>query len=519
MIINLFTSLTNKKINEINDITIINLLVRCPPHDMKVYDFKHTSVRDADLSIYFDYINSVSIHKSGKHILITDNTKTKNIEYYIPKIDTIYCKTQSTMEYFSDFCSVSKLRFLGWTMMDKLNNGYFIPKSSISFYTFATNTNIELILKLAKDWPLEQKLSVYSKLNANDNELILDLISIPNIVFFVDRSPTESIFIQLTEETFGYELLEEASTGSVLITKNKELSNGQYVWNSYDDLLSILCGEILVEKKSQQSRDLFLNNQQTFLETFTKLFTKLFENIISNPLENQKIATKYEIEPLVSIITPTYNRSRLFKIALFVWNSLTYKNKEWIIIDDGDEPLEIPQLDNIKYIKLEKRVSIGEKRNIAIKNSSGEFIMCMDDDDFYPPNVIEHRLATLFDSDCSYSSTIACYNWMKGVSFINSPNIFDHPHRRVSEATLFFKRSFWMERGFPNEPKLGEGEGFIEGRYNQCHELDWVDIIISLIHSDNISQKTQPLQLPNGNHFLNNTWGMTENFIKLLETI
>ena len=61
MIINLFTSLTNKKINEINDITIINLLVRCPPHDMKVFDFKHTSIRDADLSIYFDYINSLSV--------------------------------------------------------------------------------------------------------------------------------------------------------------------------------------------------------------------------------------------------------------------------------------------------------------------------------------------------------------------------------------------------------------------------------------------------------------------------
>jgi hypothetical protein len=519
MIINLFTSLTNKKINEINDITIINLLIRCPPHDMKVYDFKHTSIRDADLSIYFDYINSVSIHKSGKHILITDNTKNQNIECFISNIDTIYCKTQCSMEYFSDFCSVSKLRFLGWTMTDKLNNGYFIPKSSITYYTFATNTNIELILKLAKDWPLEQKLSVYSKLNAIDNELLLDLIYIPNIDFFVDRTPTESIFIQLTEETFGYELLEEASTGSVLITKNTELSKGQFVWNSYDDLLSILRSEIIIEKKSQQSRDLFLDNQRTFLETFTKLFTKLFENIISNPLGNQKISPIYEIEPLVSIITPTYNRSRLFKIALFVWNSLTYKNKEWIIVDDGDEPLKIPQLDNIKHIKLEKRLSIGEKRNIAIKNSSGEFIMCMDDDDFYPPNVIEHRLATLFNSHCSYSSSIACYNWITSNSFINSPNIKDPPHKRVSEATLFFKRSFWMDRGFPTEPKLGEGEGFIEGRYHQCRELDWVGIIISLIHSDNVSHKTQPLQLTNGNHFINNTWGMSENFIKLLETI
>ena len=518
MIINLFVNLTNKNIKDINDITIIRLLIRCPPHDMKVYDFKHTSIRDADLSIYFDYINSISIHKPGKHILITDNTQNRNILYYISKIDAVYCKTQATMEYFSDFCSVSKLRFLGWTMTDKLNNGYFIPKSVVSYYTFATNTNIELILQLAKDWPLEQKLNVYSKLNSSDNELVLDLISIPNIEFFVERAPTESIFIQLTEELFGYELLEESSTGSVLITKNMELSNDQYVWNSYDELLSILRGEMVVEKKSLQSRQIFLDNQQNFLETFTKLFTKLFENI-SEHLENPKITTHCEANPLVSIITPTYNRSRLFNVALFVWNNLTYKNKEWIIVDDGDELLEIPQADNIKYIKLDSRLSIGEKRNVAIKNSSGEFIMCMDDDDFYPSNVIEHRLATIVGSECTYASTIACYNWMKGVSFINSPNIYDHPHMRVSEATLFFKRSFWLNRGFPSEPKLGEGEGFIDGRYDQCHEVDWVGIIISLIHTDNVSRKIQPLQSPNGNHFINNTWGMSQDFIKLLETI
>ena len=75
-------------------------------------------------------------------------------------------------------------------------------------------------------------------------------------------------------------------------------------------------------------------------------------------------------------------------------------------------------------------------------------IVCMDDDDFYPANVIERRLATIGNAECSYASTIACYNLFKRVSFINSPNVYDLPHKRVSEATLFFKRSFWDERGF-----------------------------------------------------------------------
>ena len=143
----------------------------------------------------------------------------------------------------------------------------------------------------------------------------------------------------------------------------------------------------------------------------------------------------------------------------------------------------------------------------------------MDDDDFYPANIIENRLSTLGNYDCSYSSAIACYNIVKCISFINTPPLYDPPHKRVSEATLFFKRGFWLERGFPTQKTLGEGEEFIEGRYQKCKELDWLGSIISLIHTDNISRKTDSISEPNGNHWKNETWGFSEAFIKLLEKI
>jgi len=518
MIINLFTDLTN---NELVDITIMRLLVRCPPHDIKTYDFKHTTIRNADLSIYFDFVNTVSIHKPGKHVLITANTKQSNIICYLSKLDTIFCKTQSAMEYLSEICSVSKLRFLGWTMTDKLNNGIFHPKTERSYYTFATNKNIEQLNNLAEKWPLSDKLHIYSKLGPTDNDAILDLITMPNVQFYLDRSPVESIFIQLEEEEFGYQLLEEASTGSVLITPNKELAGGQLVWSGFDNLLSVLImtnDNLNVEKLSIQSREIFLENQHTFLQTFTKLFTKLFESII-NHLPVLDTAEKKE-PPLVSVITPTYNRSRFFKIALHMWNSMSYPNREWIIVDDGNEPIELPDTDaRIKHIKLPERHTIGQKRNIAVENSSGAYIMCMDDDDFYPKNVIEHRLETLGAADCSFCSTIACYNLYEGISFINSPHTYDPPHKRVSEATLFFRREFWVNCGFPTDCQVGEGEAFIEGRYDKCRELDWQGIIIALIHSTNISNKKQPLHTPNGNHFINPSWGMTDEFVKLLEKL
>jgi hypothetical protein len=249
MIINLFTDLTN---NQNVDITIMRQLVRCPPHDIKTFDLKHTTIRNADLSIYFDFVNTVSIHKPGMHVLITGNTKQNNISHYLSNLNTIYCKTHATMEYFSGLCSVSKLRFLGWAMTDKLNNGAFQPKTDRSYYAFATNKNIERLTQLAEKWPLP------------DNDAILDLITMPNVQFYLNRTPVESIFIQLDEEEFGYQLLEEASTGSVLITQNTELSSGQLVWNSFEQLLSVLVASsaenVIIEKLSIQSREIFLEN-------------------------------------------------------------------------------------------------------------------------------------------------------------------------------------------------------------------------------------------------------------------
>ena len=140
----------------------------------------------------------------------------------------------------------------------------------------------------------------------------------------------------------------------------------------------------------------------------------------------------------------------------------------------------------------------------------------MDDDDFYPPNVIENRLKTIDRYDCSYCSSIACYDIYRKNSFMNGPNIFEAYYNRVSEATLFFKKQFWYKKRFIEDGSLGEGREFIKGRYQQCIELDWKGCIISLIHGSNVSQKKQPLQDPNGCHFLNDEWGMTEEFLNII---
>ena len=128
--------------------------------------------------------------------------------------------------------------------------------------------------------------------------------------------------------------------------------------------------------------------------------------------------------PTVSIITPTFNRPEFFKLAILNFNSFDYPRDkiEWIIVDDSDNnetekqlpPVESRSKYNINYIRpsvqADKLMSIGEKRNLAIRNSKNDIIVCMDDDD-YCPEYLRNRVTSQFlitkikiHYDCMHSS-------------------------------------------------------------------------------------------------------------------
>jgi glycosyltransferase involved in cell wall biosynthesis len=102
-----------------------------------------------------------------------------------------------------------------------------------------------------------------------------------------------------------------------------------------------------------------------------------------------------EIEPLVSIYIPTYNRIALLKRAVDSALRQDYKNIEIIVVDDGSED---GTLDYVKYLSREdSRVILLEKegkrgapasRNQAIKYAKGYFITGLDDDDYFVENRI-----------------------------------------------------------------------------------------------------------------------------------
>ena len=159
--------------------------------------------------------------------------------------------------------------------------------------------------------------------------------------------------------------------------------------------------------------------------------------------------------PTVSIITPTFNRRHFYKLTINTFLNIRYpKDKlEWIIVDDGTEEIEdtLIGIPNVKYIKLPEKMSIGQKRNIGIENAMYDYICMMDDDDVYPNNSILQRIIMLLKQplkECTFCTTIPCYDIEKYSSFMNVPPITLEMSQRVSEATLCFTKKFWEERKF-----------------------------------------------------------------------
>ena len=118
---------------------------------------------------------------------------------------------------------------------------------------------------------------------------------------------------------------------------------------------------------------------------------------------------------LISVIIPTYNRSVDLEKAIKSVINQTYKNIEIIIVDDNscDKESAINQLIAEKYkvnTYIRNHISLGasESRNIALRQSTGDLIAYLDDDDEWYVHKLELQKNFLLNNDqynavtCSY---------------------------------------------------------------------------------------------------------------------
>jgi glycosyltransferase involved in cell wall biosynthesis len=98
--------------------------------------------------------------------------------------------------------------------------------------------------------------------------------------------------------------------------------------------------------------------------------------------------------PLVTVITPTFNRAYILPTAIKSVLDQTYKNFEYIIVDDGstDNTEEVVGKINDKriiYIKNNRSKGPSGARNTGLDIAKGEWVTYIDDDDQWYPKLLE----------------------------------------------------------------------------------------------------------------------------------
>lgn len=106
------------------------------------------------------------------------------------------------------------------------------------------------------------------------------------------------------------------------------------------------------------------------------------------------------MQPLVSVIIPTYNRANFLKDSIQSVLSQTFKDFEIIIINNysNDNTLEVINGFNdnrIKIINYKNNGIIAKSRNQGLMHSYGRYIAFLDDDDLWCPRKLELQIKYL----------------------------------------------------------------------------------------------------------------------------
>jgi len=245
--------------------------------------------------------------------------------------------------------------------------------------------------------------------------------------------------------------------------------------------------------------------------------------------------------PTVSIVTPTIGRKSLFQLPL--WNFMHFdypaEKLEWIIVDEGPEPVRdlLPDDPRIKYYYFEEgevkalytqfrekletmrekmksqkkkkgkkkvkarallnihknwfhkgRIPLGMKRNLCASYATGDIIVHMDDDDYYPPDSVRIRVETIIagKKNACGCSTLNNYYPKKFISFGSVPEEKKPYDRRVICASLAYTREFWEQQKFDNQDINEEISRFVKGRKGDpIEEIDPAAVIVAFVHEGN----------------------------------
>lgn len=206
----------------------------------------------------------------------------------------------------------------------------------------------------------------------------------------------------------------------------------------------------------------------------------------------------------VSIVTISqYRRFPVLKLLVKHLLAQTVQPTEWVIVEGSKNPFDavihaadIATLETpfpIRYLPYQDGLKLGGLRNRGNQACTGDITICMDDDDYYPPNRIQHVLDQFRKHP--QHNIAGCSNVL----------VYDYSLKRLYQCTGFhanhatnntmaWRTSYVKDHQHDPEKSNAEEESFCNGFSEKMVTLDPSSTVIVSSHTINTFDKQDLLQ-------------------------
>ena len=221
--------------------------------------------------------------------------------------------------------------------------------------------------------------------------------------------------------------------------------------------------------------------------------------------------------PFVSVLTPTYNRRRFIPALIKCFKAQEYPQArmEWLILDDGTDKVkdlfDASGLTNVRYYSEESKQNIGVKRNKLNELAKGEIVVCMDDDDFYPPERVSHAVHKLTGQKGALiagSSELFMYYTDNKLIYKIGP----YNPRHATNGTMAYYRTYFETHKYDETVTHAEETSFLNKYTEPMVQLKSDRVMLVMSHSENTFDKRKLREANNPMFKLTNM--KLRNFVK-----
>lgn len=176
---------------------------------------------------------------------------------------------------------------------------------------------------------------------------------------------------------------------------------------------------------------------------------------------------------------------------------------EWVIVETSKtkndakqnksniENLKNQTKINIKYIEYEENRILGKARNLTNDNAIGDYIVCMDDDDYYHPEYVEHCVLELSKSDrlIAGCTGIYIYDYLLNKLFFTGNN----GDNFTSNSCMAYKKEYTKNHKYIDNAIHGEEATFTNDFIEPMIQLNPKKTVVMSSHNLNTYNKRELL--------------------------